>query len=342
MQATVARYAGDGEPFLQIGSNFSSSTCSLAQPNVLDFSGSDLGEGLVLQIWSYPQDAGSSISLKTCVVAFFALSCIFQATVSLAIYFPKFFRYSGYGSIFDSKESRDPRYSEAVQERGTTSEQQSDAANLWFSQILAFNVLRFIEYTFSGSLVLVTVALVAGIADVELIMCIFLLSGACMLLGLVAEYGMRGCTVLQKLSLKIDKLLPADDGNRRFKACVRHTIEVIAGQLRHVFWISHILGWLCIALPWYIIFRRYMSWWAQCTGREAGGGGGGSQRKAEPPDFVMAIVWIEVILYCSFGVVQLLQYFWPHKRRSAEIAYISLSFAAKMLLGIILAASVFM
>ena len=263
------------------------------------------------------------------MAVFYFLSFFFQLLVSVISYWNL-----GYARIFTSYAPDDMTYEEAVVADSKDTD-PFQKPKQWCYNMLTFNYYRFIEYTFSGSLVLATVALVSGIYDLELLLCILLLSGACMLLGLVAEFAMRCYTVTQKVHMKMDTLGFEKTDLKKF---ISYILQMLADYMWWTFYISHVLAWLCIILPWYIIFMRYMSWWKQECG--SGTSGSNAGKRVEPPDFVNAIVYIQVILYLSFGLVQTLQWFWPHKRRAAEIAYISLSISAKFLLGVILAANV--
>jgi hypothetical protein len=278
------------------------------------------------------QDSGYSVELAWLVVAFFFLSFAFQLTVSLMSTCQ-----SGYTNIFHSKEPDDESY-DSMFGTDVVTEEQYPQLEQWCSSMLSFNAMRFVEYTFSGSLVLITIAMIAGIVDVELLVCMFLLSAACMMLGMVAEYAMRG-----KLAIKaVEKNLPAQS-----LSPLASILTIIRGQLGVVFWISHILAWVCIIVPWYIIYIHYRAWWQQCgvsnTSSKPAAGASAAPAiivQPQPPDFVKIIVFVQAILFLSFGLVQFVQYFYPHKRRVVEVVYISLSLTAKVLLGAILAANV--
>ena len=366
------------KPFL--GPLYDNVTCNFAKPNTLNFTNSD---GTMLQSWAYPQDANIRISLKACVTAFFLMSFVFQSTVSFLSGLPrkwntaprewwgrKFRIPLGYLNIFYNNQSDDQTLAEAVSnpilEKGVPKPSDTALILQWCSRMLSFNVLRFYEYSISGSLVLVTIAMVAGITDSELLMCIYLLAGACMIFGLVAEYAMRGRVVLNTLK---EQLAKKDGYDKLFDGAVidfEAVLRVMSTQLHWVFWISHILAWFCIGLPWYIIVMHYRAWWEQCQASAtplpspspspspsslvssssltpaAGQAANKPPRSTEPPDFVQAIVVLQVMLYMVFGVVQLVQYKYPHKRRTVEVTYIFLSLSAKILLGAILAANVLM
>ena len=50
------------------------------------------------------------------------------------------------------------------------------------------NPLRFIEYSFSASIMLISIALLNGVTDINLIVSIAVLTAACQLCGLAVEY----------------------------------------------------------------------------------------------------------------------------------------------------------
>jgi hypothetical protein len=305
------------------------------------------------------------VHLKYGVAGFFALSFLFQFAVEAMSW--SMFGGRGYTTIFVSDAPDDTTFEIAKKNKDETQDNWQVVEG-WCSQLLAFNELRFIEYSFSGSLVLACIATVAGISDVELLACIYLLGFACMILGLVAEYTMRAYNVLQILQDE-----NSEENSTKSKA-LDHLFNVMKKQLRWAFRISHILAWLCIILPWIIIYLHYQGWWNQCketapllamassspatppktttttaaalttttTTPPPPSSSSSSSSSQEPPDFVKAIVYIQILLYASFGLVQALQSVYPHKRRAAEVAYISLSLSAKFLLGVILAAYVLM
>lgn len=327
----VPKNVGDKTPFMRLfvssSSNSSSastpsSNCSLASPNVIDYAKSPLG---TMQIWSYPKDAGVSIDLAWCVIVFFALSFSFQIGVSVYSWIGK----TGYYNIFhNDREGKDTDEELQSYRQFIASTESNDTKNvsMWCSDMLAFNWARFVEYTFSGSLVLCTIALISGIVDYELLMCIFLLSASCMLMGLGAEYCMRASFALKMLSSPKSGL----------PEYARKLAETMMRQQRTAFVVLHATAWLCLALPWYIIFMHYRGWWEQCNTVDTKG----ESINPQPPDFVKAIIFMQGILFLVFGLVQLAQFFYPHKRRVTEVTYIGLSLTAKVLLGSILAANI--
>lgn len=309
--------------------------CDLARSNVLNFT--DAGS---MHAWVYPQDAGITIDLQWCVLGFFALSFVFQIAVTLA----SFGQY-GYTTIFSKKyvdsSSGELSFHDAFvahallldaeegNGRGRRRQKKNDQdMEMWCTAMLAFNWLRFIEYSISGSLVLATIALISGVMDLELLLCLFTLSFACMLMGLGAEFAMRGRSALQPLAEEATyKQFGISDEARR-------VLEIIRKQLLIASIVLHVVAWLCIFLPWYIVFMHYKGWWEPCSYP------GLSLGAPQPPDFVKAIVFAQIFLFLLFGVVQAVQFWFPHKRRIAEVSYITLSLTAKVMLGATIAANI--
>lgn len=264
------------------------------------------------------------VDLAWCVLMFFALSFVFQMGVSIYSWIAR----KGYYTIFHNDSDGKDTATDTKQFKAFLDENPSETdVELWCSDILAFNWARFVEYTFSGSLVLFTISLIAGIADFEMLLFIYTLSAACMLMGLAAEYCMR-------ISFSL-KMMASNRGQLPDYAKGIITSTIIP-QLRISFAVLHGFAWVCILVPWYIIYVHYRGWWEQCTTPNEKG----ETIQPEPPDFVKAIVFIQAILFLLFGLVQLVQFFYPHKRRLAEVTYIMLSLTAKVLLGSILAANV--
>jgi hypothetical protein len=172
-------------------------TCGAAVANTLDFASGS--QNFSMDMWSYPKQSGVEIDLGLCVAFFFFLSFFFQGSMEAlgAIGWIKSFRYD---NMFEKQRMTDEQDELAF--RDALKRKNYDGTKELYSFLtrqLHFNWWRFVEYTASGSLVLVTVALLSGIVDVELILCIFVLAATCMLLGIVAEFALRANNVLAKV-----------------------------------------------------------------------------------------------------------------------------------------------
>ncbi len=142
----------------------------------------------------------------------------------------------------------------------------------FMSRELHFNWWRFVEYSASGSLVLITIALLAGIVDMELLVCMFFLAATCMLLGIVAEFALRARNVLVKVvehtktltRVKELKRDPRPEAQQHPLYILSPVLDNICDKLSFCFWMSHILGWVCIFVPWGVILAHYAAWWSTC------------------------------------------------------------------------------
>ncbi len=361
--------------------------CGLAKPNLLTFQGGVINN-IDLQMWVYPKESETKLNLGWMVACFFTLSFFMQLpflAFSCNCVQSNCLRYFSYDYIFGkSYDDENSGYRE------------KNPLLFQFEHIckkeIRFNWLRFVEYSGSGSLVLATVALTAGIFDIELLGCMFGLSAVCMLLGLVAEVLWRARNVLlfvrnlvvvnpnrmnpednsksmlysdetwdhakkdidevlnepletkypegipalglpertqesirtldsirgltNEVMLKISKsnfmqqegsyedfknnLMRTLDGVMNMSMNVRNNyvndienfqrfaktemekshkqstdkltkkivvrwLGILANSLLGAFWLTHILAWVCIAIPWAIILQHFGAWWEPCN-----------------------------------------------------------------------------
>lgn len=174
------------------------------------------------------------------------------------------------------------------------------------------NPLRFIEYSISASLMLICIALLSGIRNAMLVAALGLLTAACMLCGLVAE----------------------------FLLWRSHTDEMIAQRptYKYFAWAAHLTGWACM------IGAYGTLWWS--TGVTL------SSASLRPPAWVWGIIISQMVLFMSFGAVQLAQFCYDYEGRRqreepaiytyAEFWYILLSLTAKFVLAWTIYASALM
>lgn len=114
----------------------------------------------------------------------------------------------------------------------------------------------------------------------------------------------------------------------------------------------HIVGWVCVFVPWYIIMTHNLSLWgssdklSDCLNNikvpvPSGVPACAVRRTVEPPSFVWGIMISQMLLFLLFGFVQVFQIIRPEKRYKAEVVYIFLSMSAKLILGSFIAAFLF-
>ena len=186
------------------------------------------------------------------------------------------------------------------------------------------NWVRWVEYSFSATTMILAVAFVLNIQDVGSVAMLATSTAVTQLFGLVGEL-----------------MLERKNGS------YREDLFVAA-------WVSHLSGWI---LQWGVFFTIFVSFF-QSVEQAASNGG------ESPPAFVSVIVLSMAIFFGSFGVVQFFDFIHRtmYDRVGAngplgckramccgcvahdafELAYIGLSLSAKALLSILVAANLFL
>lgn len=275
--------------------------CDFAPPN--SFSPS---KDLTLQITTYPQETSFWLSLNNLILAFFALSAVFQG-VFVELY-PKVPTWLiGYGK--EQSENIAPRkhlYNEMFDEDDIHAR-------------MTINFMRYIEYSISASIMVVVISILSGMANGEILAYTATLSFACMILGWIAEFCMR-------LSKVIDSWEIQSNVAHRSLPVMCKTIALV----------SHILSWICIVVPWIFIFARYNAFF------DTAGGCPGRGDKMTPPDWLRWVFYGQGLFFLAFGLVQVYQFRNPDERMKPEVMYIALSIGAKALLGMSVSANLFL
>lgn len=217
----------------------------LAKPTRLDFVRDPGNESMwEAEIWTYPADANYRVQFKWIAIGFFTCSWFFQI-INHIMYDKWLFDMEGLddGSQFDiitlNCKSEIQRTTHGLVGQVRSEVMISD---------LRFNFMRFIEYSLSGTLVLLSMALVSGIVDKDILTCITVMSGVCMLLGITGEAMLRVSNILKQ----IEDAPKLDESSK----------NVIMRCREWTFWagyvLPHVLGWLCILPPLAIILNRNM------------------------------------------------------------------------------------
>jgi len=279
----------------------------------------------------------SNLSLWSLVIAFHFLSFVFQGITMMQWNFS----FCGTRCIRES-------YVDEVNDQGT-------------------NVLRMIEYSISATLMQIGIALVLGIWQRLVIMGIAFLTVVTMLLGLVAEQlnalsilaevenkilNINVGTLKQKLiiettSIKDTFLLLKSPQNRSYLPELRagtDAIELLGDAAKSkamtrdlsktLAWAAHFTGWLSMGGAWAILGRQFYYTIHSSD--------------VKPPEFIYVIVGVIALLYCGFGVIQLVQLCCSGGKseskqadlnRAVEIAYTVNSLTSKTFLGWIIFAN---
>ena len=165
------------------------------------------------------------------------------------------------------------------------------------------NYFRYIEYSFSASIMIVLIGLEVGIVDFGALIGFCGCTWSCMMFGLFADY------FYMFDNLENEKLWKSDDS-----APSPLSFDTIS--LRQCGWISHFCGWCVMSIPFYVIFISLF-------------------RGDDTPKFVYWIVFVECVLFIFFGLTQLYHLLNYEKRRCAmivEFAYILQSLLSKVVL----------
>jgi len=133
-------------------------------------------------------------------------------------------------------------------------------------------LLRFVEYSFSASIMILAIALEMGIVEIYTLCCMFALIFATNILGLIAE----GLVFIAE-----------------------NTRELVSTQeypglfIHPVYWwtIPHFLSWIICLIGYAPLLDAYLTS-TRCSERS-------------PPGFVNVIVFLEFFLFVCFGLVQL-------------------------------------
>jgi hypothetical protein len=135
-------------------------------------------------------------------------------------------------------------------------------------------LLRFVEYSFSASIMILAIGVETGINDIYALCGIFTLIFTTNILGLIAEifcFMAEGLTLNGNDLSKIEQLLPV--------------------SIAWLWLIPHFLGWITCILAYAPLLDSYLQS-TRCSDRG-------------PPGFVHVIVFLEFVLFSSFGFVQL-------------------------------------
>jgi hypothetical protein len=316
-----------------------------APPNELSFKADDpkcTGSDVVtLSVMPFPKRTDYYLSIVGLTLSFFALSFTFQLATEFI------------GKPIDKKKKS---FCHLYQNMFSSDYQKDDNG-----MVLKINWLRYVEYSISASIMMLAISLVAGIYDFDLLLCIFFLTWACMLCGYGSEVLIRIRQVLYTKKIAGNQVAPLEQSSQPLLNDVgRDNVNEKDKKLHEIIsnlslWGAigmHIVGWVCVVVPWYIIMTHNLSLWgssdklSDCLNNmkvpiPQGVPACSVRRTVEPPSFVWGIMISQMLLFLLFGFVQVFQIFYPARRYEAEVTYIFLSMSAKLILGSFIAAFLF-
>jgi len=186
------------------------------------------------------------------------------------------------------------------------------AAFLWKKQYLralgsGYAPFRWVEYTFSAPVMILILAYTSGTITMPVLVSLFGLTSITMFFGHLHEVICRP------------------------KSLDEWAVASLPFRLQ-----AHFLGYVPQFFAWGLVVAQFM---------EAGGASttDASGEKSQMPTFVYAIVFCELLIFWSFGMVQLVVSLRPpSKYYQGEIAYMWLSLFSKGLLGLLVLSNVLM
>ena len=281
-----------------------------------------------LGVWLLPGDTytanitglGNALDLNKCPIASTTPAKDSQYVVQQTIFAASeldtrilIIAFHGLSWIFQLISALDENYMKSIDEDGKT------------------NLLHFVEYSFSASIMLIAICAQLGITDVYLLISIAANCWACMIFGVLAECllntGISFTIALPTFSETLSKYIP-----NIFKTQL----------LLHAHWAAHIAGWVTLAIA-LICTTSNLTMFNACIS---------SSSSRKPPLWVQGMIGLEIFMFTVFGFVQAYSFYKREnidlrtdakKQRKniaeyTEMAYISLSISAKVALGVFIMA----
>ncbi len=186
--------------------------------------------------FTFTHATGMSVMLRWPVILFFTLSFVYQIAVSVP----------------DMEYTRNHLWS------------------MYYSGCIIHGVqpLRWVEYSFSASFLMVLVAALNGVNDFHFMILIFFCTWTLMMLGLV-----------QELYAKV------------YRQSYMSSVSIKADSTYISFMIPHFTGWILHAVVWLLMWDKFVM----------------SVNETAPGAWVYAFFGFVFTLYTSFGIVQLVQ-----------------------------------
>lgn len=161
----------------------------------------------------------------------------------------------------------------------------------------AMGHLRLIEYSFSAAIMMLAIALEAGIRDLYTLQCMFVLIWATQMFGLLADIISNFATrPLQELSECNERKFVAYGGQRVPNQMRRPSYDQAAHSSLRPAWelwlwvLPHVAGWATFLSAYGPAIDIFLQSRAQ------------SER--QPPSFVTALIFAELVMFSCFGAVQ--------------------------------------
>lgn len=148
--------------------------------------------------------------------------------------------------------------------------------------------LRFVEYSISASIMMMGIALEAGIRDVYTLQAMFVLMWATQLFGIVAE--ILSHFAVQIWATESGAVLATNQFQSEYHNAPPKQRRNASGPLLWLWIVPHAAGWVTCMSAYGPAIDVYLQ--------------SSSHSDQKPPVFVTALVFIELILFSCFGLVQ--------------------------------------
>ena len=202
---------------------------------------------------------------------------------------------------------------------------------------------RYIEYTFSGSLLGTVIALQVGIFDCSLLLLCYVTLATCMLCGYLADILLQieiqkdQCNTMSMQGNQCKTMPKAAPDGRIYHF---HTLQDDRGVSQEVWgfpyqtqgerkinpkWFAHLIGWVPYLAFLVVVLGAYST----------------LASENDPPSFVVWIVFTELTAFTLFGFTQVAHLAGWASDETINLAYIIQSLFSKMFLGWFLAAELF-
>jgi hypothetical protein len=189
---------------------------------------------------------------------------------------------------------------------------QTTATTLCTNYYILPPTVRYIEYPITMPLMTVAIALQIGIMSTHTLLLLAVLSWVSMMCMLCND---KLVAALQNVTDKLKMIknkIPVSQYQREV---------VTKDEMKKVVFITQTMGWAIIASIFYVLITAFHSSQKSCDS------------PGSAPRFVWAIVYGELVLFCTFGFMQILEMVHAIDEMQADMGYIILSFVSKTYLA---------
>jgi hypothetical protein len=180
------------------------------------------------------------------------------------------------------------------------------------SKFLLAPTIRFFEYSLTAPLMTVAIALQIGIMSTQTLLLLAVLSWIGGMTALACE---KARVVMKAVVLGLKK--DEDVVSNEHSAMDRHVTD----ELKKVVFITQAISWSILVATFIVLLTAFHGSQKACDSPESA------------PTFVWAIVYGQLLFFCSFGFIQVLEIMRAMSETQADLMYIFIAFCSKTYLG---------